>query len=98
MILNNSFTVYPTNTFKRELSNIIHYIKDTLKAPIIADNLYENILQKISSLNFMPERYTKISDYKIKNKKLRKLIVNNYVVIYEVVHNTRSSFYFTYIS
>lgn len=98
MILNNKFTVHPTATFKKEFSNIIHYIKYNLKEPLTADKFYQTILNKISTLDFMPERYSKILGYDNKNKNLRNLIINNYIIIYEVVHNTRSSLYFTYIS
>lgn len=98
MISNDKFTVHPTATFKEEFSNIIHYIKYNLKEPLTADRFYQTILKKISTLDFMPERYTKILGYDNKDKNLRNLIVNNYIIIYEVVPNTRPSFYFTYIS
>lgn len=98
MISNNRFIVHPTATFKEELLNIIHYIKYNLKEPLIADKIYKTIINKISTLDFMPERYPKILGYSNKNPNLRSLIINNYIIVYKVVRNTRSSFHFTYIS
>ena len=98
MISNNRFIVHPTATFKEELLNIIHYIKYNLKEPLIADKIYKTILNKISTLDFMPERYPKILGYSNKISNLRSLIINNYIIVYKVVRNTRSRFYFTYIS
>lgn len=98
MISNNRFIVHPTATFKEELLNIIHYIKYNLKEPLIVDKIYKTILNKISTLDFMPERYPKILGYSNKISNLRSLIINNYIIVYKVVRNTRSRFYFTYIS
>lgn len=98
MISNDRFTIYPTATFKEEFSNIIDYIKYNLKEPLTANKFYQTILEKISTLDFMPERYSKILGHTNKSKNLRSLIVYNYIIVYEVVHNTRSSFHFTYIS
>lgn len=98
MILRNKFTVHPTSTFKKEFQKIMYYIKFKLKKPLIADNFYEIITNEISSLNFMPERYMKIYDFRNKDKNLRKLSVKEYVIIYNVNRDTRTSFHFTYFS
>lgn len=98
MTLNNNFTVFPTATFKKEFLNIFNYIKYNLKEPLTADRFYKTVLQEISTLNFMPERYIRIFYPGSKNKNLRKFTIDNYVIIYEVVYRTRASFYFTYIS
>lgn len=98
MILNYKFTVHPTATFKKEFSNILHYIKYNLQEPLIANSFSKTVIKKILALDFMPERYTRILDYHDKNKNLRKFMIGNYVVIYEVNNDTRTSFYFTYLS
>lgn len=98
MISNNKFTVFPTATFKEEFLNIFHYIKYNLKDPLSADNFYKTILNKISELDFMPERYVRVLYSKSQNKNLRKFTIGNYIIIYEVLRNTRSSIYFTYFS
>lgn len=98
MSCNNKYQVFPTDTFKEELGNIIYYIKRKLKEPLVAKRLYQNFIKQINSLNFMPERYDRI-EYPYDTKRtLRKVLVNNYIIIYEVKNDTRSSFYSTYIS
>ena len=81
-----------------DLQNIYTYIAYHLKEKHIANNLIKKILNSISNLNYLPERYIKLYKSNPKAKNLRKLQVNNYVVIYEVKHNTRANIYFTYIS
>ena len=89
MTLNNTYQVKPTHTFKLELLNIIHYIKTSLKQSQNAIFLYNRILRKISSLNFMPERYARINN---SNKNLIKVLINKYIIIYETNNFTREVF------
>lgn len=98
MALINRYIVRPTATFKEELRDIIKYIKLNLREPLIAQKFYDEVIEKISSLKFMPERYTKIDVSNNRSKNLRKLPVKDYLIIYEVDKNTRTSFYFTYFS
>ena len=97
MILNEIFKIHPTTTFKNELEAIIHYIKNKLKEPFLADNFYKTIVSEISSLEYMPERYMKILN-KNRKRNLRRLPIDKYVVIYEVDNKTRSSLYLAHLS
>lgn len=83
---------------KEELNKIYSYISYYLQEPNIANNLLKKILCSISSLEYFPERYLKIYNYKSKSKNLHRLLVNKYIIIYEVNNSTRTSFYSTYIS
>ena len=47
--------------FKRELESIYNYICNKLNAKIIADNLYNQIINQIYSLKYYPERYQKLN-------------------------------------
>ena len=98
MTLHNKFTILPTATFKEEFYNIFHHIKYKLYEPVLADRVYKNILEKISTLDFMPEKYVRILYPNSKNRNLRKFTIDNYVVIYEVFRNTRTNIYSTYFS
>lgn len=98
MTLNNKYTVLPTSTFKEELKEIMYYIRYKLKEPLTAKRFYKKIVKEIKSLKFMPERYKIIEEIYNKSKILRKTSVNNYVIIYEVNNNTRTSLHFTYFS
>lgn len=98
MDLINKYTVHPTATFKEEIKNIIYYIKTEFKEPRIAKKFYNNVIDKISTLTYMPERYMKVKIYNNKKNNIRKLPIKDYLIIYEVNKNTRTSFYFTYFS
>ncbi len=93
MISMNSFTINTTSAFEEELQNIVSYIYFFLKEPKIAIKLYKKIINKISSLEFLPEHYSKIH-YKLNshNLTLRKLPIDNFVIIYEVNNLTHQIF------
>lgn len=98
MVLINKFKVSLSSNFKEELKNIIYYIKVNLKKPLIAEKFYNNVINKISSLNFMPERYPKIQNFRAENRNIRRMPIKEYLIIYQVNKDTRTSFYFTYFS
>ncbi len=98
MIFINKYTIKPSPTFEKELKRIYKHLAFKLKEPVIAQKFYERVIKEIYSLQYFPERYAKISNYKNKTRNLRKLLINNYIIIYEVNKDTRPSFYFTYIS
>lgn len=98
MTSNNKYNIYLTSTFKKELNNIIYYLKNILNEELIANKFYKNVIKRISSLNSMPERYSKINGTYFKIRNLRKTLIDNYIIIYEVNQNVRTSFHSTYIS
>jgi len=78
-----------TPTFANELEGIYKYMVDNLKAPNIADKFNKKVKNSIFNLTYFPERFSKIL---ISNKdNLRKIIVDNYIIIYEVNSNKRTS-------
>ena len=64
----------------------------TTKAFEIANEKYKKIRNKILSLQYLPERYSRIFKSKFKNRNLRKLLINNFVIIYEVRNDTYQIF------
>lgn len=98
MIYMNKYIVKTTPSFEKELKNIYKHLSFKLKEPMIANKFYNKVIKEISSLQYFPERYTKISSYINQIRNLRKLLVDRYVVIYEVNHNTRTSLYLTHFS
>ena len=90
-----NYTVIYTSSFEEELDYTVKYIAFKLKEPNIANQFYHIIKSKTNSLHYFPERHVKII---FKNKIYRKLLINKYIVIYEVDNNTRTSLYFTYFS
>lgn len=81
-----------------DLDNIHFYIEYYLKEKNTANNIVKKLLNLIANLKYLPERYTKIQSFKDKTKNIHRMLVNNYVVIYEINENTRASFHLTYFS
>ena len=82
----------------KDLQNIHFYIEYYLKEKNIANKVAKKILNLISSLSYSPEKYVKIQNFNEKTNNIRRMPVDNYVVIYKVDNNTRTSFYITYFS
>jgi len=81
-----------------DLNKIYYYIAYNLKEINIAKNLINKILNTISNLNYLPERHSRIYNFKNNSKITRKIIIDNFIVLYEVNNNARTSLYLTYIS
>lgn len=87
LILKYSINITPT--FSKELDQIYAYMVYNLNVPNIADKFNKKVKKSIFSLSYFPERFSKIL---ISNKNnLRKLIIDNYIVIYEIDSNERKS-------
>ena len=98
MTLNKKYTIFLTTTFKKELNEIIYYIKYNLKEPSIAKKLYEEIINKIFSLQFMPERHKLVKSKNSISINLRNFQIKNFIVIYEIKKDTRKNLHSTYFS
>jgi len=87
LILKYSINITPT--FQKELDEIYNYMVFNLKALNIANKFNKKVKKSIFSLKYFPERFSKIL---ISNKNnLRKLIVDNYIIIYEINSKKRTS-------
>ncbi|MCL2696288.1 MAG: type II toxin-antitoxin system RelE/ParE family toxin [Clostridiales bacterium] len=75
---------------KRDLREMHAYITDNLSEPILADKLLDKIETEILTLQQMPKRYALERDNQLKQRSLRKLIVENYLVIYTVHDNVKA--------
>lgn len=83
---------------KQELDNIHFYIEHYLKEKRLADNMVKKLLIEISNLDYFPEKFERMKMTTNRVENARKMLVNNYVVIYEIKKDTRSSIYSTYFS
>ena len=92
MILNKQFDVYPTYTYKKELSDIIYYLKYELKEQLLAKEFYDLVIKRTLTLSFMPERYSRICSFNNISRNVRKLCIGNYIVIYEVNNDLKKVF------
>ena len=69
---------------KQDLMDIKRYIKYNLQEPNTAQKLITKIKKEIDSLKDNPEMYSIIDDDIIKRFKIRKLVVDNYIVFYRI--------------
>ena len=83
------YSINITPTFANELEQIYQYMVDNLKVPNIANKFNKKVKKSIFSWTYFPERFSKIL---ISNKdNLRKIIVDNYIIIYEINSEKRTS-------
>lgn len=73
------YKIITTKVFEEELQEIYEYISFSLIEPKIAYKLYYKIINSISKLNYFPKKYFKLTNYN-----LHRMIINNYVIIYQV--------------
>jgi len=67
---------------QRDLQNILHYITDTLKEPVIARRIYMSIKEQILTLRQMPLRHSLVQDQPYTTMGVRKLLIENYIAFY----------------
>lgn len=79
----NNYEIVITDVAKEELEEIYEYISEHLKEPKIANKLMGKIEENILNLEYNP--YI-CSEVKIKpnNNTYRRLIIDNYIALYEV--------------
>ena len=66
------------------MDEIYGYIAETLLEPEVAWHQIERIYKAIFTLDEMPERCPLLLDEPWRSRGLRRLLVDNYIVIYEV--------------
>ena len=79
---NTKYKIIWFDNFKKDFDNIYNYIYFKLKEPKITNKFYKKVISSISSLTYFPQRYPKQNNPK--NYNFHRLIICNYVLIYEV--------------
>ena len=77
---------------KNDMREVHAYITNNLKETNIADKLLGKIETEILTLKHMPLRHAVERDEQLKHRKLRKLIVDNYLIFYIVKEKTKTVF------
>jgi len=77
-----SYQVVLTNQAKADLISIYRYIALDLQSPQTAEGQLSRLEKAIFSLDQMPERYRIYEHEKWKERNLRIMSVNNYLVFY----------------
>ena len=78
------YSVQITNKARSQYYGIFNYVKNTLKAPMVAITLMQLIDKKIEMLDTMPNMYTKIKGLSKKLPVLRYITANNYNIIFSI--------------
>ena len=77
-----SYQVVLTNQAKADLISIYRYIANNLQSPQTAEGQLSRLEKAIASLDTMPERYRVYDHEKWKDRNLRIMSVNNYLVFF----------------
>ena len=67
-----------------QLSELYHYIRDTLQAPKAAGDMLDLLDKEIRSLSRFPKRYALTEEEPWHSMGVRRIIVKNYLVYYLV--------------
>jgi len=78
------YDIIVTEKAKNEIDDIYNYISKSLMAEKAAENLVKKIENSILQLEDMPKLGSIIEIYKLRKYTYRKLIINNYVVLYRI--------------
>ena len=82
----NKYKVILSSQFNKELNYILSYLYYNLKISKVAENLYTKIFKRLATLEYLPEICSKLY---YNNYKYRKLLINKYIIIYEVNIKTK---------
>lgn len=83
-ISKKQFKIVFTNDCKQEMDNIYNYISNNLYAPKAAKELMNKVETTVQSLKDMPEAYMTIKKYSELEMEYRRIVINNYVIIYTI--------------
>ena len=81
-----------TPTAINEIRKIYNYITKKLKSKKAADNLMNKIEEKVQNLKYAPRIYQIIKVDNQLELEYRKIVVNNYVIIYTIIENKNNIF------
>lgn len=76
------YQIFYTNSARQDLKNIYRYLSESLVEPEIATKLTDKIMKAIRTLDEMPQRYRLFDEEPWRNRGLRILPVNNYLIFY----------------
>lgn len=87
----NNYSIILSPQFLEELDKVCYYLNYSLYSPEAADDLHIKVKYFISRLDLFPERYSKVPlKTNSKYRNLRKMPVDNYIILYEVDNYTRT--------
>ncbi len=85
-----------TAAAEADLAAIVEHIALTLDNPTAATNLLERIEACYQTLRSTPLAYAECSDAVLRSKQYRKVVINNYLLIYRVDENQQTVYVLRY--
>lgn len=80
----NKYEIEFSKEARKDLKDIVRYIKYNLQEPNIALKFANKIKNNIEKLSENPNIYSIIDDKFLKKFELRKMIVDNYIIFYKI--------------
>jgi len=78
------WTVTYSDAAKEDIREIGHYIAEALFVPETSREQILRIVEQVSELNFMPERFPVYDTHECRELGLRRMNVDNFAVLYSV--------------
>ena len=85
-----TYNVYVSDSFQKDLMQIVYYINHSLSAPFTAANFAEIIENTLYDLSLMPHRYVLVSDLYLGKKGFRKCIIKKYILFFTIDEDSKS--------
>ena len=76
-----------SKTLKKDIKTTHKYIKETLEAPMAADNLKEELLKKFEYIKENPYSRSLVQDEYLASLEIRSINVKNFTIFYRVKKN-----------
>lgn len=73
-----------TQNAKDDMEKAVDYISINLNNPAAASDLAEKVSRKLELLVENPKMYQLCEDVKLKELEYRKIVVDNYIIVYKV--------------
>ena len=84
------YKILVSETYHKDLKDIINYISHNFDAPFTASDLLDEIEFTILGLSTMPYRYVLVDDSYLRHKEFRKCLVKNYIIFYKVHEESKT--------
>ena len=85
-----TYSIYVSDSFQKDLMQIIYYINHSFSAPFTAANFLEIIENTLYDLTLMPHRYVLVSDPYLGKKGFRKCIIKKYILFFTIDEDSKS--------
>lgn len=85
-----SYKLVMTDSFLRDLDNVMGYITLSLENKMAAAALLDDIEKSYNNIECMPLMYESCYDSRLKESGYRKVTIHNYIMVYRVDEETET--------